>query len=33
MGETNAGRAELRRLEAETPSSPLLRWARTACVQ
>jgi hypothetical protein len=31
MGETNAGRAELRKLEAEAPSSPLLRWARTNC--
>jgi hypothetical protein len=31
MGEINAGRSELQRLQAEAPSSPLLRWAREAC--
>ena len=31
MGETNAGRAELRKLETETPGSPLIRWARSNC--
>ncbi|HKP60339.1 MAG TPA: hypothetical protein VJV78_26620, partial [Polyangiales bacterium] len=31
MGEANAGLMALRRLESETPSSPLLGWARDAC--
>jgi hypothetical protein len=31
MGETTAGQSVLRRLESETPSSPLLGWAEDAC--
>jgi hypothetical protein len=31
MGEINAGRSELQKLQAEAPSSPLIRWAREAC--
>jgi RNA polymerase sigma-70 factor (ECF subfamily) len=31
MGEKNAGRAEAQKLATETPSSPLIRWARSIC--
>lgn len=31
MGEKNAGRAEAQKLATETPSSPLIRWARGIC--
>jgi hypothetical protein len=31
MGERNLGRAEVQKLEAEAPTSPLVRWAREVC--
>jgi hypothetical protein len=31
MGEKNLGRAEVQKLEAETPTSPLVRWAKDVC--
>jgi hypothetical protein len=31
MGEKNLGRAEVQKLQAEAPTSPLVRWAREVC--